>query len=46
MEGFSKRQIKDAAKDLGMQHTLGFPTVNEVKCIIRSNQIQECPVDI
>ena len=45
-EGFSKIQIKDAVKAKQLQHTLGFPTIKEVKRIIRRNQIQDCPVDI
>ena len=45
-EVFSKRQIKSAVKSRGIQHTLGFTTVEEVKGIIRNNQIQDCPVEI
>ena len=44
-EGFIKIQIKSAVKYRELQHTLVFPTVKEVKWVIRSNQIQECPVD-
>ena len=43
-EDFSKRQIKSTVKDRELQHTLGFTTVKEVKWIIRSNQIQDCPI--
>ena len=41
---FSKRQIKSVVKAQKLHHTLGFPTVKEVKWIIRSNQIQDCTV--
>ena len=44
-EGFSKRQIKSAVKSRELQHTLVFTTVKELKWIIRSNQIQYCPVE-
>ena len=44
-EGFRKREIKSAAKYRDIQHTLLFTTVKEVKWIIRSNHIQECPVE-
>ena len=42
---FSERPIKSAVKSWELQDTLGFTTVKEVKWIIRSNQIQECPVE-
>ena len=44
-EGFSETKIKSAVKDWELQHTLGFFTVKEVKWIIRSNQIQDCPIE-
>ena len=44
-EGFSKRQIKSAVKYRELQHTPGFTTIKEVKWIIRSNHIQDCPVE-
>ena len=44
-EGFSKRKIKIAVKTQGIQHTLVFTTVKELKWIIRSNQIQYCPIE-
>ena len=44
-EGFSKRKIKSAVKYQELQHTLGFTTVKEMKRIIRSNYIQDCPVE-
>ena len=45
-EVYSKRQIKYSIKSRELQHTLVFPTVKEVKWIIRSNQIQYCSVEI
>ena len=44
-EGFSKRKIDIAFKYWELQKTLRFPTVKEVKWIIRSNQIQDCQVE-
>ena len=44
-EGFSKRQIKSAVKAWEPQKNLVFPTVKEVKWIIRNNHIQYCPVE-
>ena len=44
-EGFIKREIKISVKAWELQHTLGFTTIKEVNWIIRSNQIQDCPVD-
>ena len=40
-EGFSKRQIHITVKDRELGHTLGSPTVQEVKWTIRSKQIQD-----
>ena len=44
-EGFIKRKIKSAVKYQDIQHTIIFPIVKEVKWTIRSNQIQDCPVE-
>ena len=44
-EGFSRKKIKSDVKSRVLQHTLGFSFLKEVKWIIRSNQIQDCPVD-
>ena len=44
-ECYSKRKIKSSVKDRELQHTLGFFTVKEVKWIIRSNQIQDYPIE-
>ena len=44
-EGFRKRQMKSAAKARDLQHILEFITGKEVKWIIRSNHIKDCPVE-
>ena len=44
-EPFNKRKIKSAVKACELQHALGLTTAKEVKWIIRSNHIQECPLD-
>ena len=44
-EVFSNKQNKSAIKYWELQHTLIFPTVKEVKWIIRSNHIQDYPVE-
>ena len=44
-ELFIKWQTKSVFKYRKLQHTLVFPTINELKWIIRSNQIQGCPVE-
>ena len=44
-EGFIKRQIKSDVKAQELHPTLEFSTAKEVKCIITSNHIQDCPVE-
>ena len=42
--GFTKREIGDAMKARNLYHNLGCPTVENMKSLLRSNAIQDCPV--
>ena len=44
MKMFSKRQILSAQKARSLQGGLGFPSESDFKWILKSNQVQECPV--
>jgi hypothetical protein len=45
-EGFTKRQIKGAELARTLYKTLSYPSMNEFKWVIRSNQIKDCPMTI
>ena len=44
MKSFSKRQIAAAEKARTLMAGLAFPSDHDYKWILRSNQVQECPV--
>ena len=44
MKSFSKRQIASAEKARTLMAGLAFPSSTDYKWILRSNQVQECPV--
>jgi hypothetical protein len=41
---FTDRQIERATRARTLLHTLGCPTLKDLKAIIRMNSIQNCPV--
>jgi predicted lactoylglutathione lyase len=43
---FTKRQIERANSVRRLLHTLGCPTIQDLKTIIRSNAITHCPITI
>jgi hypothetical protein len=45
-EGFSQRQIKGAKLAKTPYAKLGYPSINDFKWVIQSNQISECPVTV
>jgi hypothetical protein len=45
-EGFTKRQIKGAEVARTLYATLGYPSWNDFKWVLRSNQIKDCPVTV
>jgi hypothetical protein len=45
-DGFTKRQIKAAELARALYFTLSYPSWNDFKWIIRSNQIKDCPVTV
>jgi hypothetical protein len=45
-EGFTKRQIKGAEVARTLYATLGYPSWNHFKWVLRSNQIKDCPVRV
>ena len=44
MKSFSKRQIVGAEKACNLYAGLAYPSITDYKWILKSNQIQECPV--
>jgi hypothetical protein len=44
--GFTKRQIKCAEIARNLYKTLSYPSMNDFKWVIRSNQIKDCPLTI
>ena len=46
MKSFSKRQIVSAQKAKTLLAGLAFPSESDYKWILRSNQVQECPVTV
>jgi hypothetical protein len=44
--GFTKRQIKGAELAQTLYKTLSYPSMNDFKWVIHSNQIKDCPVMI
>ena len=44
MKSFSKRQIEGAEKACSLYAGLAYPSLTDYKWILKSNQIQECPV--
>jgi hypothetical protein len=44
MEGYTKREIEGAMKARKFLHAIGCPSVDNLKHIIRSNLIKNCPV--
>jgi hypothetical protein len=45
-EGFTKRQFKGAELARALYATLSYPSWNDLKWIIRSDQIKDCPVTV
>ena len=45
-EGFTKRQIKGAKAARDLYTTLNYPSLNDFKWVIPSNQIKDCPVTV
>jgi hypothetical protein len=45
-EGFTKRQIAQAKLAREFQGTVGNPSTNDLKAIISSNQIANCPITV
>ena len=45
-EGFMQRQIKGAEAARTLYSTLSYPSWNDFKWVIRSNQIKDCPVTV
>ena len=45
-DGFSRRQIKDAEVARTLYSALSYPSWNDFKWVIRSNQIKNCPVTV
>jgi hypothetical protein len=45
-EGFTKRKIKGAELAQTLYKTLSYPSMKDFKWVIRSNQINDCPVTI
>ncbi len=45
MKMFSKQEIVSAEKALSLQAALGYPSNTDMNWILKSNQIQECPVN-
>jgi hypothetical protein len=46
MQLFSKRQIARADKARSLYATLGFPSKQDFRWILRFNQIKDCPVTV
>ena len=46
MQGFSKRQIERAKVARNLYETIGFPSINDYKKIVKMNGIRNCPVTI
>jgi hypothetical protein len=46
LEGFTKREVDDAMLARKLYHTSGCPTVDNLRMMIRMNQIENCPVTI
>ena len=44
--GFTKRQIKNAEAARTLYATLSYPSLKDFKWVLRSNQIQNCPVTV
>jgi hypothetical protein len=44
--GFTKRQTKCAEIARNLYKTLSYPSMKDIKRVIRSNQIKDCPVTI
>jgi hypothetical protein len=45
-EGFSKRQIDQALQARELQSVLGNPSTHDMKAIVQSNQLANCPITI
>ena len=45
-EGFTKRQIEAAKKAREFQAVTGFPSTADLKAVIASNQVANCPITI
>jgi hypothetical protein len=45
-EGFTKRQIKVAKTARALYTILSYPSMKDLKWVIRSNQIKNCPVTV
>jgi hypothetical protein len=45
-EGFSQRQVKDTERAKTLYAKLGYLSIKDFKCLIQSNQIQDCPVTV
>ena len=46
MAGYSKRQIEQATIAKNLYKTIGFPSMNDFKLVIKMNGIRNCPVTI
>ena len=46
MEGFSRRQVKEASVARSLYAKLSYPSWKDYRWIIRSNQIKDCPVTV
>ena len=46
MEGFSQDEIERAKQARRLYHSIGAPSLRNFKYLIKSNQIQDCPVTV
>ena len=46
MEGFSQDEIERAKQARKLYHSIGAPSLRNFKYLIKSNQIQDCPVTV
>ena len=45
-EGYTQRQVKSAEFARTLYAKLCYPSCKDFKCVIRSNQIKDCPVTV
>ena len=45
-EGFTKRQLKGAEQARALYSTLNYPSLKDFRWVVRTNQIQDCPVTV